>query len=72
MEIEIGSPVILKEHKGLKKHGLFKEMKGYCNSLSVVDDVEYLMFQPDGVNRFYWVDSERFVLDEEKVNQVSN
>lgn len=70
MEIEIGSPVILKEAKGLKKHGLFKNMKGVCNSLTTIEDVNYLMFRPDGVDRFYWTEEKRFVLDEERENQV--
>lgn len=72
MGINIGDPVILKNSSGLKKYGLTKNMPGYCNSLVEVEgDGSYLMFQPEGANKFYWVQADRFVLDEEKLNGQS-
>lgn len=65
--IEIGNPVILRDAKGLKKHGLHKGMQGWANSLVHVEDVEYIMFQPDKVDRFYWIERNRCILDEEKL-----
>lgn len=68
MEIKIGYPVILKDPKGLKKYGLVKNMGGFCNALTTVPgEGAYLMFQPAGLDRFYWVEEARFEVDEAKL-----
>jgi len=71
MSIQIGDPVILKDAKGLKKYGLVKDMTGFCNNLvEFPGDGEFLMFQPDGVEKFYYVDAKRFALDEERLGTI--
>lgn len=68
MEIKIGYPVVLKNPKGLKKYGLVKNMEGFCNALTTVPgEGAYLMFQPAGLDRFFWVEEDRFEVDEVKL-----
>lgn len=68
MKIEIGHPLILKDAKGLKKHGLHKNMEGVCNNIVTVENDEtYVMFQPTGVQQFYWIKEDRLVVDEDKL-----
>lgn len=68
LEITTGDPVILDVSKGMQKYMLFKGCRGTCNALQVVDDVEYLCFMPDGQHKMYWMESSRFILDEERMN----
>lgn len=68
VEIKIGYPIILKNPKGLKKYGLTKNMEGFCNALTTVPDQgAYLMFQPAGLDRFYWIEEDRCEVDEVKL-----
>lgn len=70
-DYQIGDPVILTNAAGLGKYGFRKNLKGFANSLLVVDDIEYVMFQPFFENKFYYIQADRCVLDiEAKEQQV--
>jgi len=71
-QINTGDPIILKDAKGLSRHGLKKNMKGMCNQMVVVDNVELIMFMPNGTEKLFYVDASRFVLDEEALKEAEN
>lgn len=70
MTINTGDPIILRDAKGLKKFGLTKDMKGYANVVVHVDDQDLVMFKPEGIEQFYYIELERVELDEEKMAQL--
>ena len=71
MQIESGSPVILTDAKGLKKHGLSKGMRGFANSVITIpgEDQTIVFFMPDGVRQSFAIDVGRLELDEERLNE---
>jgi hypothetical protein len=65
-QIEMGDPIILVDASGMQEHFLFTHCKGTANSVTIVEgDKTYINFQPAGVNKFYWMDAGRFILDED-------
>jgi len=69
MEVKTGYPIILTDAKGMKKHGLFKGMKGFASSVMTVDDETYVFFMPDGIREVFVMDNSRFVVDEERLEE---
>jgi len=73
MEIEIGSPLVLTDAKGLKKYGLVGGMIGWCNSKAAIEgDGTYVMFQPDQTNKFYWIKEDRLKVDEDRLPKAES
>ncbi len=69
--INVGDPVILKDASKLKKYGLSKDMKGYCNSISIIPgEGEYIWFMPDGIKQSYVITLDRCILDEERLQAM--
>jgi hypothetical protein len=66
-EIEMGDPVIMWDAKDMVKHSMFFGCKGTANSITVVDDVEYILFHPEGMEKFFWCTAARFILDEARM-----
>lgn len=71
-EIKLGDPIILQDASGMQKHGLFKGKKGVANQLVNVADQDLIMFMPNGVEKMYYMDASRFVLDVEALQEREN
>jgi hypothetical protein len=66
-EIKMGDPVIMWDAKGMVKHGMFFGCKGTANSITVVEEEEYILFHPEGMEKFFWCTAGRFILDMARV-----
>ena len=69
-QINTGDPIILKDAKGMTRYGMKKNMKGTCNQMVVVDNVELIMFMPNGTDKMYYMDASRFKLDVEALKAL--
>ena len=72
MNIEMGDPIILAKANEMSKYMLFDGCKGIANSVTVVEDKTYILFHPTGMNKFFWMCGERFILDVEKMKEMNN
>tara|TARA_R110000772_G_scaffold64122_2_gene143390 strand:- start:2368 stop:2622 length:255 start_codon:yes stop_codon:yes gene_type:complete len=70
-KFETGDPVILVNANDLGKYGFRTGLKGTANAIQNVGDDRYVLFMPNHTREMYWIDSTRFVLDEEaKASQL--
>ena len=70
-KIKTGDPVILVDAKGLGKHGLRKNMKGFANSVVTLgDDGKFGFFMPDNMREVFVIEINRLVLDEERLKEL--
>jgi hypothetical protein len=69
MQVKTGYPIILTDAKGMKKHGLFKGMKGFANSVMTVEGQTVVFFMPEGVREVFVMDTSRFIVDEERLEE---
>lgn len=67
MNYNTGDRVRLIDATKLKKYGLSKGMKGWCNALTTVPgEGDYLYFMPDGTRQVFIIEASRAELDEEE------
>lgn len=68
MQIKNGDPLVLKDARGFKKHGLYKGMKGYATSVMTLSPTEtYVFFMPEGIQEVFVLNPSRLEVDEERL-----
>lgn len=67
-DIKMGDPIILENASGMQKYTIFDGCRGTANSVTVVDDKTYVCFMPKGTEKMYWMDADRFTVDEEALD----
>jgi len=62
-DIQMGDPVIMWQASGMHKYSLFWGSRGTAIGVQVIDDIEYICFHPEGMEKFFWCTADRFMLD---------
>ena len=65
-----GDPVILHNVSGLKEDRLYAGQKGWAANTVVVDEEEYVFFQPEDSQGVFVIEASRVELDAEEKERI--
>ena len=68
--LEPGDPVVLTKKEGLNESRLYNGQKGWAASLIIVDEEEYVFFQPEDIQGIFVIELCRITLDAQEKERV--